>query len=80
MPYDEIAKKATMKYLKTKQKRLVIFYKKDDYEQFVKPAIDKSGLPTTTFIKKAVAEKIEKDGLLNDTTGEEQSTTQDEST
>lgn len=41
----------------------MVRYKKTDYEQKIKPAIDKTGLPVATFIKKAIQEKIEKDGL-----------------
>ncbi len=63
MAYDEIAKKATMKYIKDKQQRLEIKYKKDDYESRIQPAIEKSGLPTATFIKQAIDEKIVRDGL-----------------
>lgn len=63
MGYDEIAKKATIKYLKEKQKRVDLKYKLDEYENRIKPAIEKSGLPTATFIKQAVDEKIKRDGL-----------------
>ena len=63
MAYNEVAKKATIKYMKEKQQELKIRYKKDDYEQRIQPAIEKSGLPTATFIKQAIDEKIYRDGL-----------------
>ena len=64
MPYDEISKKATLKYIKGKQQEIKIRYRKDEFEERIQPAIKKSGLPTATFIKDAVEEKIERDGLL----------------
>lgn len=67
MSYDETAKKATMKYIKTKQQEVKIRIKKDDYEKNIQPAIEKSGLATATFIKKAIEEKIEREGLLTRT-------------
>ena len=64
MAYDDvIGKKATMKYIKEKQQRLFVNYKKDEYDKRIKPAIDRSGLPIATFIKQAVDEKIERDKL-----------------
>lgn len=64
MGYDEIAKKATLKYIKDKQQQFTIRFRKDDYEERIQPSIEKSGLPTATFIKKAIDEKIERDGLF----------------
>ncbi len=64
MPYDEVAKKATLKYKKEKQHPVSLSYKQEDFEQRIQPAIEKSGLPVATFIKQAVDEKIERDGLL----------------
>ena len=63
MAYNEIAKNATIKYIKDKQQRLEIKYKKEEYDQRIRPAIERSGLPTATFIKQAVDEKIDRDGL-----------------
>lgn len=64
MAYDETAKKATIKYIKDKQQRLEIKYKKNEYDTIIQPAIEKSGLPAATFIKQAIQEKIERDNLL----------------
>ncbi len=64
MAYDETAKKATLKYIKDKQQRLYVNYKKEDYYARIQPAIEKSGLPVATFIKQAIDEKINRDGLL----------------
>lgn len=36
MEYNEISKKAIMKYIKDKQQRLYVNYKKDEYEQNIK--------------------------------------------
>ena len=63
MAYDEVVKKATIKYVKEHQKQIMIKYKNEEYDQRIQPAIEKSGLPTATFIKQAVDEKIERDGL-----------------
>ncbi len=61
MAYNETAKKATMKYIKDKMQQFTIRFKKDDYENRIKPAIEASGLAPTTFIKQAIDEKIERD-------------------
>ena len=63
MAYDEVAKKATIKYVKEHQKQIMIKYKNEEYDQRIQPAIEKSGLPTATFIKQAIDEKIDRDGL-----------------
>lgn len=63
MAYNEIVKNATIKYIKDKQQRLEIKYKKGEYDQRIRPAIERSGLPTATFIKQAIDEKIDRDGL-----------------
>lgn len=58
--YRKSNKKATMKYISDKQKQVVIRWKKEDYESHIEPAINMSGLATSTFIKEAVNEKIER--------------------
>ena len=63
MGYDEIAKKATLKYRKAKQHRIEVSWKNDDFERIILPAIEQSGKPLATFIKEAVIEKIKRDGL-----------------
>lgn len=63
MGYDDVAKKATLKYRKDKQHPISLAYKQEEYESRIQPAIEKSGLPTATFIKQAIDEKIERDGL-----------------
>ncbi len=63
MAYNEVAKRATIKYVKDKQQRIEVKYKNDEYQSRIQPAIEKSGLPVATFIKQAVDEKIERDGL-----------------
>lgn len=64
MAYDEVSKRATLKYIKSKQQEIKIRYRKDEFDERIQPAIKKSGLPTATFIKDAIEEKIERDKLL----------------
>lgn len=61
MTYNEKAKIATLKYMKDKMKIINLRIKKDEYETEIKPFIDKSGMPTATFIKTAIKEKIARD-------------------
>lgn len=63
MAYNESSKKATMKYMKDKMKIINLRIKKDEYEKNIQPAIEKSGLPVATFIKRAIEEKINRDNL-----------------
>ena len=64
MAYDEVSKQATLKHIKSKQQEIKIRYRKDEFDERIQPAIKKSGLPTATFIKDAIEEKIERDKLL----------------
>ncbi len=59
--YNEVSKKATIKYIKDKQKRIAVNWLKTDFEERIKPAIDKSGLSVSTYFKQAVEEKIQRD-------------------
>ena len=61
MGYDEIAKKATLKYRRNKQHPVTISYKTEEFEQEVLPYIEKSGAKVATFFKDAVKEKIQRD-------------------
>lgn len=63
MAYNEASKRATIKYIKEKMKQFTIRFNKSDYNERIKPAIEKSGLKPTVFIKQAIDEKIERDGL-----------------
>ena len=63
MTYDNSSKTATIKYIKEKQHEIKIRFKKIDYDQYILPAIKKSGLATATFIKQAIDEKIIRDNL-----------------
>lgn len=63
MTYNENIKNNNLRSFKKRQKRVSLNWQKEDFEGRVEPAIKKSGLPTSTFIKKAVNEKIERDGL-----------------
>ena len=64
MPYNENTKKANLKYFKEKQKRVSLNWLKTDFEQYIEPAIRKSGKPVGTFIKEAVYEKLNREHLL----------------
>lgn len=68
MAYNEISKKATMKYIKEKMQQFTIRFTKSDYDERIKPAIEKSGLKPTTFIKQAIEEKIARDGIAENST------------
>lgn len=62
--YDKDAKKKyDIQYVRDKQSRIAVNWLKEDYEGRVKPAIQKSGMPVSTFIKAAVNEKILRDEL-----------------
>lgn len=61
--YSEKDKQRTISYIKNNLKRLEVRYPNDEYYAKIEPAIKQSGLATTTFIKQAVEEKIERDGL-----------------
>lgn len=52
-------------YRKEKLKRVEIHWLKEDFESKIQPAILKTGKPINTFIKEAVREKIEREGLYN---------------
>lgn len=61
--YTQELNKAALKYKKDKQHPVTLSYKKEEWENEIKPSIEKSGLPTATFIKEAVREKIFRDNL-----------------
>ncbi len=53
MAYNEVSKKATMKYIKDKMQQFTIRFMQSDYDERIKPAIEASGLKPTTFFKQA---------------------------
>ena len=59
--YNESRKNSTLKYMKDKMKIINLRIPKDKYAQEVEPYIERSGLKMTTFIKKAIQEKIYRD-------------------
>ena len=63
MPQYESTKRAIANYHKYKLKRVPLDLNKRDFEDRIKPAIDRSGLPVQTFIKAAIEEKIAREGL-----------------
>lgn len=66
MVYSDARKAATIKYIKEKTKRIEIRYRLEEYEYRVAPAVLRSGLSTASFIKVAIDEKIQRDGLDKD--------------
>ena len=61
--YDsDVGRKATLKYIREKTKQVTLRWKQTEYDERIAPAIEKSGIPMTTFIKQAVDEKIARMG------------------
>ena len=58
----ESDREARKRYIKYKTKSICLTYKTEDYIE-LKSIIGKSGLPTNTFIKQAIREKIEREKL-----------------
>lgn len=61
--YTEAQKRASIKYAQGKLKRIPLDVQIEYYENTLKPAAEKSGLPLNTFIKQAIQEKIQRDHL-----------------
>ncbi len=61
MAYSEASKRATLKYIKDKQKCVMVKFKKADFETRIEPAIKKAGVSMSKYIKEAVYEKIERE-------------------
>ena len=49
------------KYLSEKVKKITVTYTNQEFDQRIRPEIEKSGLPMASYIKLAVDEKIERD-------------------
>lgn len=52
-----------IEYAKENLKRISVNFQKDEFETRIKPSIEKTGLPLSTFIKTAIYEKIDREGL-----------------
>lgn len=63
MSYSDKAKEYNAKYMKDKQVRVPLNWLKEDFENRVRPAIQKTGVPISTFIKDAVNEKMVREGM-----------------
>lgn len=65
MAYSEKQNEYNKKYVKEKQKQVVIKYRKEDWENCILPNIKETGLPVAAYIKEAINEKIirQKDNL-----------------
>lgn len=59
--YTEAQKRASIKYAQGKLKRIPLDVQADYFADVIKPAADRAGLPVNTWIKQAIAEKIERD-------------------
>ena len=53
-------KNSSKKYIKEKQKSILLRWKKDDWESRIEPVIKATGMPVVTFIKEAVEEKFKR--------------------
>lgn len=62
-PYESY-KERQARYRKRAIKDVRLTYTNTMYDEIVKPAIDASGLKVATFIKLAIREKIDRDGLM----------------
>lgn len=58
--YNEKSKEATIKYIAENLKRIEIRFPKKEYEEFIAPAIERSGKTTAAFIKDAIYQEIER--------------------
>lgn len=56
----EWGKKATLKYIKEKQRRVILGWTREDFDNNIDPYIQASGMTYSGFIKEAVNEKIAK--------------------
>jgi hypothetical protein len=63
MSTSEARMRASIKYAKNNIKRVPFDCQKDYYEEVLKPAAEKAGMPVNAFIKAAIAEKIERENL-----------------
>ena len=61
MPYNPNRNKYIDEYKSDHYKRVAVDFKKDYYENTLKPAADSAGVKVATFIKQAVSEKIKND-------------------
>ncbi len=53
-------KEATKKYMKEKQRRIIVQWKKEEFEQIIAPHIKEANMTYAGFIKEAIKEKIER--------------------
>ena len=53
--------KASAKYKKAHIKRVALEMKNEYFNEVLKPAADKAGEPVNTYIKKAIADRIERE-------------------
>ena len=61
MPLTESQKQATVKYKEKNIKRIPLDVQKEKYEE-IKAAADAAGEKVNTYIKKAIDERMERDG------------------
>lgn len=61
MPRTAAANQSQYKYNAKNIKRIPLDVQKEYYETVLKPAADSAGIGVNTYIKNAIAEKIERD-------------------
>ena len=64
MAYSEAKKKATQRYITSGQRQIIIRYRNADYSEIIEPGVKASGLPAATFYKKAIADRIDVEKML----------------
>ena len=51
-------------YKRKAQKQIALSYKRDEYDKTIAPAVNLAGIPTATFIKEAVENRIECEEII----------------
>lgn len=65
MPFDKT--KYDIEYAKANLKRIPVDVQRKYYDNVLKPLVDSLNMPMNTFVKKAIAEKLIRDGLIEST-------------
>lgn len=63
MAYTQKKMMQNIEYAKLHKKRIPLDVQKEYYENVLKPAAEKAGEPVNSFIKKAIAQRIAREGL-----------------
>lgn len=60
--YNESRKNSTIKHMRAHYHRIPLSVKNEYYDNVLKPAADRAGESVNGYIKKAIAERIEREG------------------